>query len=117
MNTNPSNISKDEPETKGKTRENNELNQPNNDQVQIVSVFWKKNIRLTLILLFFWVLFSLGFGILFRNWLDQIFIGGAPLGFWFAQQGAIYAFLIIILIYNILIERIERHYHLSDGKD
>ena len=61
--------------------------------------YWKAMIRLTIVLLIIWFLASFGAGILFRDALDNFSIGGAPLGFWFAQNGAIYVFLILIVIY------------------
>lgn len=61
--------------------------------------YWKAMIRLTVSLLLVWFLASFGAGILFREALDNFSIGGAPLGFWFAQNGAIYVFLILIVIY------------------
>ncbi len=61
--------------------------------------YWKATIRLTLSLLAIWFLVSFGAGILFRDFLDQFKIGGAPLGFWFAQNGAIYVFVALIFIY------------------
>ena len=71
---------------------------------------WRATLRLTLGLLAVWFLVSYGAGILFREFLDQFSIGGAPLGFWFAQQGAIYAFLILIVIYCIAMTRLEKKY-------
>ncbi len=61
--------------------------------------YWKATIRLTIFLLLIWFLVSYGAGILFREFLDQFKIGGAPLGFWFAQNGAIYVFVVLIFIY------------------
>lgn len=61
--------------------------------------YWKAMIRLTISLLIVWFLASYGAGILFREALDSFSIGGAPLGFWFAQNGAIYIFLLLIVIY------------------
>lgn len=61
--------------------------------------YWKAKIRLTICLLVIWFLASFGAGILFREALDNFSIGGAPLGFWFAQNGAIYVFLLLIVIY------------------
>lgn len=61
--------------------------------------YWKAMIRLTISLLIVWFLASYGAGILFREALDNFSIGGAPLGFWFAQNGAIYIFLLLIVIY------------------
>ncbi len=61
--------------------------------------YWKATVRLTVSLLTVWFLVSFGAGILFKDVLDRIKIGGAPLGFWFAQNGAIYVFVILIFIY------------------
>ncbi len=61
--------------------------------------YWRATIRLTISLLFVWFLASYGAGIIFRDFLDQFSIGGAPLGFWFAQNGAIYIFVTLIFIY------------------
>lgn len=72
--------------------------------------YWKATIRLTIGLLIIWFLVSFGAGILFREWLDQFSIGGAPLGFWFAQNGAIYVFVILIIIYCIRMTQLERKF-------
>jgi putative solute:sodium symporter small subunit len=72
--------------------------------------YWRATLRLTFGLLLGWFLVSYGAGILFREFLDQFSIGGAPLGFWFAQQGAIYAFLVLIIIYCISMTRLEKRY-------
>ena len=57
--------------------------------------------------MFFWFMVSFGAGILFTEWLDRFSIFGIPLGFWFAQQGAIYAFIVIIFTYSYLMKRLE----------
>jgi len=72
--------------------------------------YWRATIRLTLSLLAIWFLVSYGAGILFRDFLDQFSIGGAPLGFWFAQNGAIYVFVILIFIYCRQMTRYEKRY-------
>ena len=72
--------------------------------------YWQENLNLMGILLAIWFTVSYGFGILFRDILDNFSIGGAPLGFWFAQQGAIYVFVILIFVYSALMHRIERKY-------
>jgi len=72
--------------------------------------YWAASIRLTVILLVIWFVASYGAGILFRDALDSISIGGAPLGFWFAQQGAIYVFLGLIFYYCIAMNRLEKKY-------
>ena len=61
--------------------------------------YWKAAIKLTISLLVIWFLVSYGAGILFREALDNLSFGSAPLGFWFAQNGAIYVFLALIVVY------------------
>lgn len=72
--------------------------------------YWRAVLRLTASLLVVWFLVSYGAGILFRDFLDQFSIGGAPLGFWFAQQGAIYVFVALIVIYCIGMNGLERKF-------
>ena len=63
-----------------------------------------------LILLSIWFAVSFGFGILLRDVLDTVRIGGAPLGFWFAQQGSIYVFVALIFVYCFRMSALERKY-------
>ena len=77
-------------------------------------LYWKSVQLFTAGLLSVWFLVSFGAGIIFREFLDQYFIGGAPLGFWFAQQGAIYVFLIIIIIYCLGMNYLEKKYGLDN---
>ncbi len=74
------------------------------------AAYWKATLTLTLNLLLIWFLVSYGAGILFRDFLDQFSIGGAPLGFWFAQQGAIYVFIGLIFYYCRAMTKLERKY-------
>ena len=76
--------------------------------------YWKANLRLLGVLMTVWALLSFGCGIVWRDWLDQFMLGGYPLGFWFAQQGSIYGFLILIAIYAWRMRGIERRYGLDD---
>lgn len=76
--------------------------------------YWRATIRLTLSLLAIWFIVSYGAGILFRDFLDQFSIGGAPLGFWFAQQGAIYVFVALIFYYCWAMNRLERKFGVED---
>ena len=78
------------------------------------TAYWSQNIRLLCTLMSIWFVVSFGAGILFRDFLDQFAIGGYPLGFWFAQQGSIYVFILLILFYSIRMKRIERQYDLDD---
>jgi len=72
--------------------------------------YWKRNVRLLLILLSVWFLVSFGFGILFVDILNQIQIGGFKLGFWFAQQGSQYVFIILIFIYVVKMNQLDREF-------
>jgi len=76
--------------------------------------YWASVIRLTLSLLAIWFVVSYGFGILLRDQLDALSIGGAPLGFWFAQQGAIYVFVALIFYYCFAMARLERKFGVED---
>ncbi|MDB2701490.1 DUF4212 domain-containing protein [Flavobacteriaceae bacterium] len=71
------------------------------------NAYWKKNIRYISILLSLWFTVSFGCGILFVEQLNSIQMGGFKLGFWFAQQGAIYGFVIIIFTYIYLMNRLD----------
>ncbi|MBL6903532.1 MAG: DUF4212 domain-containing protein [SAR86 cluster bacterium] len=72
--------------------------------------YWNENIRILIILLSIWFLVSFGFGILLSEWLDQFQIAGFKLGFWFAQQGSIYVFIILIFIYIHLMNKLDKKY-------
>ena len=69
---------------------------------------WRSNVRLTLILLCFWAAVGLGCGVLLADWFNQFTFLGFPLGFWFAQQGAIVTFVVLILIYALAMGRLDR---------
>ena len=72
------------------------------------TAYWRKNLNLLAFLLTIWFLVSFGFGILLSDWLDNLKIGGFKLGFWFAQQGSIYSFIILIFVYVYLMERLDQ---------
>ena len=72
------------------------------------TAYWDANIRLIRACLGVWLLASIGFGILFRPLLARIQIGGADLGFWFAQQGSIYVFVALIYYYAWHMNKLER---------
>ena len=83
-------------------------------QEQNKKAYWSANIKLLSILMTIWFVISFGAGIIFRPFLDQFMLGGYPLGFWFAQQGSIYGFILLILVYIIRMRKIERQYDLDD---
>ena len=72
--------------------------------------YWKTNLKYLVILLSIWFTVYFGFGILLVDTLNQIQMGGFKLGFWFAQQGAIYVFVILIFIYINLINRLDQKF-------
>ena len=76
--------------------------------------YWKQNLRYLAILLSIWFIVSYGCGILFAGALNEIEIGGFPLGFWFAQQGSIYVFIILIFVYVVLMNRLDRQYDVDE---
>ncbi|HIB24781.1 MAG TPA: DUF4212 domain-containing protein [Gammaproteobacteria bacterium] len=73
-----------------------------------IDTYWQANIRLVLGLLSIWFLVSFGCGILFVDFLDQFKFFGFNLGFWFAQQGSIYVFVILIFVYIHRIKKLEQ---------
>ena len=62
-------------------------------------------------LLAIWAFAGLGFGVLWAEWLNRYALGGFPLGFWFAQQGSILVFVALILVYAVVMERLDRRHH------
>ena len=74
------------------------------------AAYWKQNIKYLTILLSIWFMVSYGAGILFKDILDQFQIGGLKLGFWFAQQGSIYVFVILIFVYVRLMNRLDKKF-------
>ncbi|MEZ4912351.1 MAG: DUF4212 domain-containing protein [Saprospiraceae bacterium] len=76
--------------------------------------YWKRNLTYLVVLLGLWFLCSYGAGILFKDSLNSIKIGGFKLGFWFAQQGAIYCFVIIIFVYVYLMNKLDQEYDVHE---
>ncbi|WP_411896175.1 DUF4212 domain-containing protein [Winogradskyella sp. A2] len=74
------------------------------------SAYWKENVKYLSILLAIWFLVSYGCGILFRDALNEIRLGGFKLGFWFAQQGSIYVFVILIFVYVRIMNKLDKKY-------
>ena len=72
--------------------------------------YWKKNLKYLVILLSIWFSVSFGFGILLVDKLNQIQFFGFKLGFWFAQQGSIYVFVILIFVYIYLMNKLDKNY-------
>lgn len=72
--------------------------------------YWRANIKYVIILLSIWFVVSYGAGILFKDELNQIKIGGFKLGFWFAQQASMYVFVILIFVYVRLMNKLDKKY-------
>lgn len=81
---------------------------------EIAQAYWKDNISTIIKLLVIWFVVSYGFGIIFVDELNSIQIAGFKLGFWFAQQGAIYVFVILIFVYAKIMESIEKKYNVDE---
>jgi putative solute:sodium symporter small subunit len=65
------------------------------------------------VLLLIWAVVGLGAGVLFADFLNQWSLGGYPLGFWFAQQGSIIVFVVLILVYAVMMNRLDREHHVE----
>ncbi len=76
--------------------------------------YWRENIRLVVILLAIWFAVSYLFGIILVEPLNAIKVGGVGLGFWFAQQGSIYTFLVLILVYAKKMNALDRKYDVHE---
>ncbi|WP_027418105.1 DUF4212 domain-containing protein [Crocinitomix catalasitica] len=84
------------------------------DKKSNAKAYWKQNIRYLVILMSIWFLVSCVFGILIREQLNTIRIGGFKLGFWFAQQGSIYVFVVLIFVYVRLMNKLDKKYGYSE---
>ena len=78
------------------------------------NAYWQANIRLILISLVIWALVSFGFGIILRPLLAGISVGGTDLGFWFAQQGSIIVFLILIFFYAWRMNKLDKEHGVDE---
>ncbi|MEX6632937.1 DUF4212 domain-containing protein [Hyphococcus lacteus] len=76
--------------------------------------YWRENVKLLCGLLAIWFVASFGAGIIFVDVLNRIEIGGFKLGFWFAQQGSIIVFVILIFVYAARMRTIEKRFGVSD---
>lgn len=76
--------------------------------------YWKKNLQTLAILLSIWFVISFGCGILWVEELNAYRMGGFKLGFWFAQQGSIYGFVVLIFIYVVRMNRLDREFKVNE---
>jgi putative solute:sodium symporter small subunit len=78
------------------------------------NAYWAANVRIILISLVIWFVCSFGLGILLRPALSGIMVGGADLGFWFAQNGSIYIFIILIFVYAKMMGKIDAEHGVEE---
>jgi len=90
------------------------MNESRNANAQ---AYWKENIRMVLLLLAIWFVVSYGMGILFADALDQFRFLGFRLGFWMAQQGSIFCFVILIFTYVYKMNKLDHKYGVDEDKD
>ena len=76
--------------------------------------YWKKNLKLMIWCLIVWFVVSFGFGILLVHPLNHFHLGGYPLGFWFAQQGSMYVFVILIFVYANTMTKYDREFDVEE---
>jgi putative solute:sodium symporter small subunit len=76
--------------------------------------YWSANIRLVTVLLLIWAFVSYGMGILLRPFIEDIKVGGVDLGFWMAQQGSIYVFIVLIFVYAVMMNGLDRQYNVEE---
>ena len=79
-----------------------------------LNMYWRKNLSVMVILLSIWAIVSYGFGIIFVDQMNAIKIAGFPLGFWFAQQGAIYIFVALIFIYYFIMKKVDEEFDVHE---
>ena len=82
--------------------------------INLQKKYWKENLKYLAILLSIWFLVSYVFGIILVEQLNTIKFGGFKLGFWFAQQGSIYVFVILIFVYIRLMNKLDKKYNLDE---
>ncbi len=78
------------------------------------AAYWQANLRLMGVILGIWFLVSYVFGLLLVDVLNMIQIGGYPLGFWFAQQGSIFTFVLLIFFYVIRMNKLDREFGVQE---
>ena len=76
-----------------------------------IARYWRRNVALMVGLLAVWAAVSLGAGVLFADTLNGVRIGGFRLGFWFAQQGSILVFVVLIFVYALVMGKLDRDHH------
>ena len=83
---------------------------------EMLQNYWKRNINLTLSLLAVWFVVGYILSIILAPWLNNFTFLGAPLGFWMAQNGAIYVFVLLIIIYAVRMNSLDEEFGVGEGK-
>jgi putative solute:sodium symporter small subunit len=79
-----------------------------------MKAYWRKNLQTLFYLLLVWFIVSFGFGILLVEPLNEYRLGGYKLGFWFAQQGSIYSFVILIFVYVVRMNKLDKEFDVNE---
>jgi putative solute:sodium symporter small subunit len=82
--------------------------------VKDLNLYWKKNLKIMATLLSIWFFVSYFCGVIIVDQLNTIMLGGFPLGFWFAQQGAMFVFVILIFVYCHLMEKLDKEFDVDE---
>jgi putative solute:sodium symporter small subunit len=77
-------------------------------------LYWKANLKIIMIVLGIWAFVSYGCGIIFAPFLNNFYLGSLPIGFWFAQQGSMYVFIILIFAYAILMDKTDKEFNVYE---
>ncbi|MBU3029322.1 DUF4212 domain-containing protein [Paracoccus marinaquae] len=81
---------------------------------QSSNAYWQANLRIIYVCMVIWALVSYGFGIILRPLVEGIRIGGTDLGFWFAQQGSILVFIVLIFFYAARMNKLDRDHGVDE---
>jgi putative solute:sodium symporter small subunit len=79
-----------------------------------MKAYWRKNLQTLFFLLLIWFIVSFGFGILLVEPLNEYRLGGYKLGFWFAQQGSIFSFVILIFVYVVRMNKLDKEFDVNE---
>ncbi len=83
---------------------------PPEDDLEQQNAYWSANLRVMSVLLSIWFVASFVLGVLLVEPLNGVQLGGFPLGFWFAHQGSIYVFVVLILVYVVWMDRLDKRF-------
>ncbi|MFW6092825.1 MAG: DUF4212 domain-containing protein [Pseudomonadota bacterium] len=81
------------------------------------AAYWRANLKLSAVLLAIWFTVSFGFGVLLVEPLNRIAFFGFKLGFWWAQQGSIYVFILLVFVYTWAMRRLDRKYDVDETEE